>query len=164
MAPHAGAVADRLGESSAVIVGLIVQAIGLGSIALLARPGMAYAEMIAPMIAVGAGFAMAIPIVQKSVVSAVPAQDIGKASGALSMIRQLGGAFGIALTVAMFARAGSRATPQAFSDGFAAAIGVAAILSLAGAIAGIWLPARRGMRLARPQPAPEPTLTQADKA
>jgi EmrB/QacA subfamily drug resistance transporter len=163
-APKAGALADRLGESSTVVVGLIVQAIGLGSIALLARPGMAYAEMIAPMIAVGAGFAMAIPIVQKSVVSAVPAPDIGKASGALSMIRQLGGAFGIALTVAVFARAGSRATPQAFSDGFAAAIGVAAMLSFAGAIAGIWLPARRGMRLARPQPAPEPTLRQADKA
>ncbi|WP_210254923.1 DHA2 family efflux MFS transporter permease subunit [Methylocapsa sp. S129] len=157
-APKASAIADRLGESGAVVFGLLLQAIGLGGIALLARPGMAYAEMIAPMIAAGAGFAMAIPIVQKSVVSAAPAQDIGKASGALSMIRQLGGAFGIALAVAVFAQAGSRATPQAFSEGFAAAMGVAAILSFAGAIAGLWLPARRRARPAKAPAVAEPAL------
>jgi hypothetical protein len=69
--------------------------------------------------------------------------DIGKASGTLSTIRQLGGAFGVALTVVVFARAGSHATPMAFSQGFAAANGVAAMLSLAGAGAGLFLPGTR---------------------
>jgi hypothetical protein len=126
-----------LGDASAIALGLAVQAAGLAWIALVADPGMAYAGMVPPMILTGVGFAVAVTIAQKTVVGAVATPDIGKASGALSAIRQLGGAFGVALTVAVFARAGSHATPLAFSQGFAAAIGVAAMLSLAGA--GAWL-------------------------
>jgi hypothetical protein len=57
-------------------------------------------------------------------------------------MRQLGGAFGVAVLVAVFAGAGSYVSPQAFSDGFAPALGVSAVLSLAGAIAGAALPGR----------------------
>ena len=113
-------------------------------IALIADPDMAYAGMILPMILTGAGFAVAVTIAQKAVVGAVALPDIGKASGTLSTIRQLGGAFGVALAVVVFAQAGSHATPLAFSHGFAAATGVAAILSLAGAGAGLLLPSARG--------------------
>jgi hypothetical protein len=59
------------------------------------------------------------------------------------MLRELGGVFGIAVAVAVFAGAGSYASAAAFSDGFAAAIGMAAGLSLAGAVTGLALPARR---------------------
>jgi hypothetical protein len=48
--------------------------------------------------------------------------------------------------VAVFAGAGSYASAAAFSDGFAAAIGVGAALSLAGAVTGLWLPARPMMQ------------------
>ncbi|MBO0758188.1 MAG: hypothetical protein J2P54_20255, partial [Bradyrhizobiaceae bacterium] len=92
-----------------------------------------------PMIATGTGFAMAIPIVQKAVVGAVAAPEIGKASGTLSTIRQLGGVFGVAIAVAIFALVGSRTTPQTFARGFAAANGMLGLLSLAGAIAALWL-------------------------
>jgi EmrB/QacA subfamily drug resistance transporter len=142
VAPTAGTLAERFGERAVVVVGLTVQALGLAWLALIAQSGLAYAPMVVPMVAAGAGFAISTPVVQKTVVSAVTPQDIGKASGALSMIRQLGGAFGIAIAVAAFAHVGGHGTPQAFSHGFVAAIGVAAVLSLAGAIAGIWLPAR----------------------
>ena len=50
---------------------------------------------------------------------------LGKAAGANSMMRELGGVFGIAVAVAVFAGAGSYASPQAFTDGFAPAIAVA---------------------------------------
>ena len=59
------------------------------------------------------------------------------------MVRQLGGVFGIAILVAVFARAGSFGSAQVFSDGFAPAIGVSAALSIVGAVAGMWLPSRR---------------------
>ena len=95
--------------------------------------------MIAPMVLAGAGFAVSVPIVQKAVVSAVPPNDIGKASGTLSMNRQLGGAFGLAIVVAAFSYGGGKATPQAFAEGYAAGMGVAALLSLGAAIAGLWL-------------------------
>jgi hypothetical protein len=65
------------------------------------------------------------------------------------MLRFLGGVLGIALVVAVFAATGSVASPQEFTTGFAAAMGVSAMLALAGAIAGLWLPARREAVLAQ---------------
>jgi hypothetical protein len=53
-----------------------------------------------------------------------------------------GGAFGVAILVAVFAAAGSYSSAQAFSDGFAPAIGVAAALAFVGAIAAGLLPRR----------------------
>lgn len=98
--------------------------------------------MIAPMVVMGAGVSMAFPAVQKAVLGAVAPSEIGKASGTYNTLRQLGGAFGVATLVAVFAGAGGYASAQAFSDGFAPALGVAAGLSLIGAIAGLALPAR----------------------
>jgi hypothetical protein len=67
---------------------------------------------------------------------------MGKASGVFNMGRFLGGMFGIALLVATFSANGTTASPADFSAGFAAAMTVAAALSLLGALAGAWLPAR----------------------
>jgi len=58
------------------------------------------------------------------------------------MLRYLGGVFGIAVLVAVFAQTGNVRSPQAFSVGFASAIGAAAALSLVAAIAGLWVPSR----------------------
>jgi hypothetical protein len=104
---------------------------------------MAYSVMIAPMVISGCGLAIAIPAVTKSVVSSVAPRDIGKASGTFSTMRQLGGAFGVAIGVAVFAAAGSYASPRSFSDGFVPAMGVAAGLALAGFVAALVLPRRR---------------------
>jgi len=76
-------------------------------------------------------------------VTHIAPQHIGKASGIFTTMRQLGGAFGVAILVAVFAGAGSYASPQAFSDGFVPAIAVAAALSLTGAIAGLAAPRRQ---------------------
>ena len=84
-APRAGALAERYGEASVVMVGLVLQAIGLVWLALVARPGLGYPELVAPMLAAGFGFALAVPIVQKAVVSAVAPSEIGKASGTLGI-------------------------------------------------------------------------------
>jgi hypothetical protein len=93
---------------------------------------------------------MAIPAAQNSVVGSVAMEAIGKAAGANSMMRELGGVFGIAVVVAVFAAAGSYASAQAFTDGFGPAIGVSAGLSLCGAIAGLALPGRRRATVAAP--------------
>jgi hypothetical protein len=102
---------------------------------------------------------MAIPAAQNSVVGSVAHDDIGKAAGANSMMRELGGVFGVAIAVAVFAGAGSYASPAAFLDGFAPAIAATGALSLAGAIVALALPGRRSAALAvpvGPVPAPEP--------
>ena len=59
------------------------------------------------------------------------------------MMRELGGVFGIATAVAVFAATGGYASASTFVDGFGPAIGVAAAMSVVGAIAGLALPGRR---------------------
>ena len=142
VAPRAGVLADRIGERVLAVTGLLLQAAGLAWIAAIAAPGAGYPPLIAPMTLVGVGFGLAIPAVTRSVTSNVRPADIGRASGAYSMMRQLGGAFGVAILGAVFAAAGSYSSPGAFSDGFTAAYGVAAGLALAGVAAGAILPAR----------------------
>jgi EmrB/QacA subfamily drug resistance transporter len=143
VAPVVGALVDRFGERPFMVAGLFVQAVGLGWIALVADPGLSYTEFVLPSIVAGVGVSMAIPSAQNSVVGSVALEDVGKAAGVNSMMRELGGVFGIALAVAVFAGAGGYASAQEFSDGFAPAIAVAAGLSLAGAIAATALPGRR---------------------
>jgi hypothetical protein len=60
------------------------------------------------------------------------------------MMRQLGGAFGVAILAAVFAAAGHYTSGAAFSAGFAPAIAAAAGLALAGALTGLALPGRPG--------------------
>ena len=158
VAPVAGALSDRIGERPLMVTGLSLQAIAMGWLAAIAEPGMAYSQLLAPFILAGVGVSMAIPAAQNSVVGSIAEEAIGKAAGANSMMRELGGVFGIALAVAVFAGAGSYASPQAFTDGFSPAIFVAAGLALAGAIAGLALPGRRPATAAAPigaVPAPE---------
>jgi EmrB/QacA subfamily drug resistance transporter len=143
VAPIAGALVDRVGERVFMVVGPLLQAVGMGWIALVADPGMAYGEMVPALIVAGVGVSMSFPAAQNSVVGAVPPKAIGKAAGANMTMRELGGVFGIALGVAVFTGAGSYASAQAFSDGFVAAMGVSAGLSVLAAVAGAALPGRR---------------------
>jgi EmrB/QacA subfamily drug resistance transporter len=143
VAPVAGALVDRFGERPFMVAGPLLQAAGMAWIALIADAGMAYGELVPPLIVAGVGISMSFPAAQNSVVGAVPAEAIGKAAGTNTTMRELGGVFGIAISVAVFAGAGSYASPEAFSDGFVAAMGVSAGLSLLAALAGSALPTRR---------------------
>jgi EmrB/QacA subfamily drug resistance transporter len=152
VAPIAGALSDRIGERPLMVAGLLLQAVGMAWLALIAQPELAYSHMLAPFVVAGVGVSMAIPSAQNSVVGAVGDAAIGKAAGANSMMRELGGVFGIAVTVALFAAAGSYVSPASFVDGFGPAIGIAAVLSLVGALAGLALPGRQPT--VRPSAAP----------
>jgi EmrB/QacA subfamily drug resistance transporter len=157
VAPAAGALVDRFGERPFMVGGLVLQTVGMVWIALIAEPSLAYADLIAPLVVAGCGVSMAIPAAQNSVIGAVDAESVGKASGINSTMRELGGVFGIAILVAVFAGAGSYASPASFADGFTVAIGGSAGLAAVGAAIGLFLPGRR------PAPAvvvPEPALEE----
>jgi EmrB/QacA subfamily drug resistance transporter len=142
VAPLTGSAVGRVGERPFAAAGLLLQGAGMGWIALVAKPELAYWQLVAPLIIAGVGVSMAMPALQNAVMTAVSDAHIGKASGTFNMLRQLGGVFGIAVLVAVFAGAGSYASPQAFSDGFVVALGICAGLSLAGALAAVALPGR----------------------
>jgi Major Facilitator Superfamily len=143
VSPVAGARIGRIGERPLAGGGLLLQAAGMGWIALIARPDLPYWQLVAPLMIAGAGVSMALPAIQNAVMGSVAPAVIGKASGTFSTVRQLGGAFGIATMAAVFVGAGGYASPDLFSHGFVAAIAVSAGLSLAGAAASLGLPARR---------------------
>lgn len=142
-APIAGAVVSRLGERPLVVTGLLMQAIGLGWIAAIVGPAVPYSALVAPLVLAGVGVSMAMPAAQNAILSSVAVTEMGKASGVFNMGRFLGGTFGIAALVASFSANGGVDSAAHFESGFAAAIMLAATLSLAGAIAGFFLPARR---------------------
>ncbi|HMI70295.1 MAG TPA: DHA2 family efflux MFS transporter permease subunit [Solirubrobacteraceae bacterium] len=137
VAPIAGARINRIGERPFLAGGLLLQAIGMAWIALVAAPGVAYVELVAPMVIAGAGVSMAMPAAQSSVLRSVGRDEVGKAAGIFNMLRFLGGSFAIAVVAAVFAGAGGYASAQAFSDGFAAAIAVCSGFSLAGAVVAL---------------------------
>ena len=143
-APIAGAIVNSFGERSLVVTGLLMQAIGLAWIAMIVSPDVAYSNLIAPLVFAGVGVSMAMPAVQTAILSSVAVVEMGKASGVFNMGRFLGGVFGVTLLVTVFSGTGAIESPAAFSTAFSSALAVAGVLSLCGAFAGLWLPARQG--------------------
>ncbi|MFD0636271.1 MFS transporter [Catenulispora yoronensis] len=143
--PLSGRLSDRFGERNLIVGGLVLTALGLAVIAAQAGPDASWPAMIPALVVTGTGISTAIPPVQKAVVGAVRPQEIGQASGVFSMLRQFGALFGTAVSVAVFAGAGSYADVKSFSDGFSAAMGVGAVVAGVGAVVALLLPARRGL-------------------
>jgi MFS family permease len=104
--PIAGTLISRVGERPLIVAGLSLNAAAMAWIALIAAPDLAYWQLVAPLIISGTGVAMA----SSAALSSVAPQLMGKASGTFSTLRQLGGAFGVALSVAVFAAAGGYAS------------------------------------------------------
>lgn len=152
-APIAGAVVQKFGERVLVVAGLLMQAAGLGWIALEVTAGASYPALVVPLILAGVGVSMAMPAAQNAVLSSVAVTEMGKASGVFNMGRFLGGMFGVALLVAVFSAHGATDTRTQFAGGFAAAMIVAATLSVFAALAGAFLPARRSVAQLKPQQA-----------
>ncbi len=160
VAPLAGTLVNRLGERVLVGGGLLLQAIGIAWLGFVASPGVSYGQLIVPLIIAGSGASFSLPSMQHVVINAVRAGDIGKASGTFSMIRQLGGAFGVAILAAVFAATGGLDTAEAFSRGFTNLLFVAMGLSLLGTIAGLVLPGRHAKAI---EPGEEqPAVQQAE--
>jgi EmrB/QacA subfamily drug resistance transporter len=143
VAPGAGAFADRIGERPLLAVGLTIPAAAMLWIAGVVDTGSGYLDVLGPFVIGGVGVSLAVPCGQSAVVSAVEDRDVGTAAGVNATMRELGGVFGIALTVAVFGAYGGYGSPQEFVDGFAPAMVAAAALSAAGAAAGLAVPARR---------------------
>jgi EmrB/QacA subfamily drug resistance transporter len=141
IAPVAGGLVNRLGERPLVMAGLAAQAAGFAWMA--EAVGHGYPAMIPAMVLAGIGVSTAMPAVQTAAVGAVPPAAIGKAAGVYNAMRQLGGAFGIAILSAVFTAHGGFTSATAIAHGFRAAMIVATAVSAAGALAGAGLTRRR---------------------
>jgi MFS family permease len=143
IAPLAGALSERYGNRPFMAGGLALQAIGLGWIALIAAPGMGYVELGIALTVAGVGISMCFPTVANAVMSSVPLAEAGVASGTNSMLRELGGVFGIAVLASVFARQGVYHSPHLFINGFTQALWVGAAFSALGVLAAVFMPGRK---------------------
>ena len=143
IAPLAGSLASRVGLRLLISGGLAAAAVGLIWVALIARTGLPYWQLVPPLVVAGTGVSFAVPAAQGAAMIAVPSAAIGTASGTFNTLRQLGGVFGVAICAAVFATHGGYGSPAAFVTGFGPAMGACAGLALVGAVAGLLVPGRR---------------------
>jgi EmrB/QacA subfamily drug resistance transporter len=153
VAPLAGGLADRYGNRPFMVVGMVMQAVGLGWVALIASPSVGYLQLGIALTVAGVGTSLCFPTVANCVMGSVPPHEAGVASGTNSSLRELGGVFGVAVLAAVFTRHGVYGSPQTFVDGFHAALLVGAALTAVGIVAALLAPGR--LRPAERVPAPQ---------
>jgi EmrB/QacA subfamily drug resistance transporter len=166
VAPIAGALADRFGNKPFMLVGLALQAAGLGWIAAIAKPGMSYAPLAVALGVAGIGISLCFPTVANAVVGSVPSTEVGIASGTNSALREIGGVFGVAILATVFAHPGDYSSVQTFIDHFKNAVWFGAAFSAVGILAAAALPGRKNVDRALPLPAhdPEPAAAAGSAA
>jgi len=133
IAPVAGAVSDRIGRRPLIVTGLLLQAAGLGFVALKASPAAGSLGLSLALLVAGAGVSMALPTVPTAILSAVAPPEMGKAAGISTMMQRFGAVFAVAVASSVFAACGRLGSPASVTDGFRPALAVCAALSLLGA-------------------------------
>ena len=146
IAPFAGAMSDRVSPKRILSIGLTLQAVALGWIAFVSTPTTPYGALVAPFILAGVGMALFFTPMANLVLSSVRREQEGQASGANNAIRELGGVFGVAVLVSVFARYGGYDTGQTFVDGMTPALWIGAIVVGFGAVAAFAIPSVRRER------------------
>jgi len=135
VSPIAGILSDRIGGARIMGMGLALQAIGLGWMAAITTPTLAYSHIVLPFALAGMGMAMFFAPVANVVLGAVRSEEEGQASGANNAIRELGGVFGVAVLASVFAQYGGYTSGPAFTDGMKPAVWIGAILVGLGSLA-----------------------------
>jgi EmrB/QacA subfamily drug resistance transporter len=156
IAPFAGALSDKIGGRVLLATGLALQAIGLGWLAAVASPTVAYTTLVPAFVISGVGMSLFFAPVANVVLSSVRRDQEGIASGANNAIRELGGVFGIAVLGAVFSAHGGYASGTAFVSGLAPAVWVGASAVAVASAAALFLPSVR--RAVTASPADEPVM------
>ena len=162
IAPLAGRLADRLGERVPILAGFACQAAGFALLGLTVTASSSYPQLLGPLLLAGVGVALAVPATVAASLRAVPAHQLGLASGIGSTFQNVGGVFGVATATAVFASTGSYLAPSDFVTGLRPALLALSALAVIGALAG--LAVRTGNRArTTPQAATAAAPSSADK-
>ena len=149
-APLAGVLAQRIGGGLVMLAGLVLQAVGLGWLAWIADVDSSYRSLMGGMMLGGLGMGLVFAATSIVVVASSSSEDRGRASGANSTVREIGGALGTAVLASVFAaNDGSYASPGAFVTGLTPAVWVGAAVLLVGALAALLIPLELGRRAPR---------------
>ena len=142
VAPIAGALVGRVGGRAILVPGMVLMSIGLGWLALVSSPTVAYGTLVPAFVVSGFGMGLFFAPIGNIVLSAVQPIEVGKASGANNAIREVGGVLGVAVLASVFSANGSYGSPAAYVAGLAPAVGLGAIIVAAGAVVALAIPGR----------------------
>jgi EmrB/QacA subfamily drug resistance transporter len=101
VAPVAGRMTDKIGGKYILMSGLILFAVGMGWIALIAKPGLNWPAFLAPLIVAGLGLGCIFAPLVTTAMRNVQPQLAGAASGVLNTVRQVGLVIGTAAVGAL---------------------------------------------------------------
>jgi MFS family permease len=140
IAPAAGTLSDRIGSRPLLVAGMALMTVGLGWFAVISSPTTAYALQVPPLAVCGIGMSLAFAPLSNLVLSTVGRKEEGKASGVNATVREVGGAFGVAVLASVFSASGSYASGQLFVDGMRAALWVGTAAVALAAVSAIVIP------------------------
>jgi len=164
VSPVAGALSDRIGRRPIIVVGLSLLTAGFVWVAWRGSLRASWVELVVALLVAGVGISMALPTVPTAVLSAVPQQDMGKASGINYMAQRFGAVFGVAIGSTVFATYGGLASPAAVTAGFKSALWACAVFAGLAALTGLAMSARRGSVTNVTVNLGRPTLTGSSRA
>lgn len=140
----------KLGHRATLLIALIASAVGYCWLSVASHETGVLQALVAPTILIG--ITQGIVGASSAIVATtdVPAGEIGIASGVLNASQQLGGAVGLASLVVIVSQYADMHTVHsagaALADGYAAAIVVASLFPLLGAVASYFAPGRRSTK------------------
>jgi MFS family permease len=141
ISPLAGAISDRIGRKPIMAAGLALQALGFAWVAARGSLRTSWVELVIALLVAGVGISMALPTVPTAVLNAVPATQLGKASGINYMAQRLGTVFAIAIGTAVFSAHGHLGNPAAVTAGFRPALWSTVAFAVLAAAAALAIPA-----------------------
>jgi MFS family permease len=137
VAPLAGKLTDRIGPRPLMVAGMALQAGGLAWTVAAAAAGVSYGSLVLPLVVAGVGISMTIPATPTAALSAVPAAELGKASGVQNTLQRFGAVFCVAIVSAVFSASGQLGSVTGVIGGIRPALATAAGLSLVGALTAL---------------------------
>ncbi|QHT55412.1 MFS transporter [Cellulomonas sp. H30R-01] len=144
VAPVAGLLAPRIGVRPLLTAGLALQAAGLAWQGLLVGGDVVYADLVPGLVLAGVGMGLTFAPSATAVLADMGADDHGTASSVNATIRELGGALGVAVLVAVFQAADGTLTPEGYTAGLQPAMLVAAAIVGVGAVIALAMPRSTG--------------------
>jgi DHA2 family methylenomycin A resistance protein-like MFS transporter len=97
--------ARRFGALRVIAAGALLSAVGCVALIGIAR-GTSYWEMVAQLVAVGAGLGMLVPPLTSALLGSVDKERSGVAAGVLNSSRQTGSVLGVAVCGSLIGKAG----------------------------------------------------------
>ncbi|MGW0820747.1 hypothetical protein [Streptomyces sp. NPDC002845] len=99
-----------------------------------------YSSLVGPLIVAGLGMGFVFAPTAAVVLGSMAKEHAGKASGANTTVREIGGALGIAVLSTVFVAHGGTGSPQELVDGLHPAVWVGVAVVLAGAVCALGIP------------------------